>query len=39
MQAVKNVAVTAKEKAANATAKVEEKMNKGKASANEKVLN
>lgn len=37
MQAVKNMAVSAKEKASNATAKVEEKMNKEKASANEKV--
>jgi hypothetical protein len=37
MQSVKHVAATAKEKASNATAKVVEKLLKGKASANEKV--
>lgn len=37
MQAVKHAAASAKEKASNATAKVEEKLHKGKASTNEKV--
>lgn len=39
MQGVKHAAANAKEKVGNMTAKVEEKMDKGKASAAEKVMN
>jgi hypothetical protein len=37
MQTVKHAAATAKEKVSNVTAKVEEKLDKSKASAHEKV--
>lgn len=37
MQSVKNMAASAKEKVGNVTAKIEEKLEKSKASANEKV--